>query len=265
MTTSTEVFSEHRVAVAGTELYLLTGGTGTPVLVLHGVEGFEGWLPFHDALTERATVYAPSHPGYGHTVCPEWISTIPQQAVFYHWYLQQAGLGPVDVVGFGIGGWMAAQMAIMCPHHFRHLALVDTAGIRPQQSEMLDIFIVPWKQVIEQSFHDAANSPEYQRLYGGEFQEYGGLREASRTMSIRMCFRPFMYDPALPAMLGKVRVPTLVVWGAHDQIIPLECGQLYQQAIPGATLRVLDGSGHWPHYERPQELARMLSDFFARP
>ena len=117
MTTSTVPFTEQKVAVAGTELHLLTGGTGTPVVVLHGVEGFEGWLPFHDALAEHATVYVPAHPGYGQTPCPEWIATIPHQAVFYHWFLQQAALGPVDLVGLGIGGWIAAQMAIMCPHN----------------------------------------------------------------------------------------------------------------------------------------------------
>src|SRR5262245_64309209 len=70
MTTSTVRFTEERVKVAGTELYILKGGSGPPVLVFHGVEGFEGRLAFHDALAEQATVYAPSHPGYGQTPCP---------------------------------------------------------------------------------------------------------------------------------------------------------------------------------------------------
>ena len=167
MTTSTVQFTEERVKVAGTELYMLKGGSGTPVLVLHGVEGFEGWLAFHDALAEQATVYAPAHPGYGQTPCPEWVETIPHQAVFYHWFLQEQALAPVDVVGIGIGGWIAAQMAVMCPQHIRHLVLVDAAGVRPQHDEVFDIFITPWRQVIERCFYDAAHSPEYQRLFGG--------------------------------------------------------------------------------------------------
>ena len=60
--------------------------------MLHGVEGFEGWLPFHDALAEQATVYAPAHPGYGQTPCPAWVETIAHQAVFYHWFLQEQAL-----------------------------------------------------------------------------------------------------------------------------------------------------------------------------
>jgi pimeloyl-ACP methyl ester carboxylesterase len=63
--------------------------------------------------------------------------------------------------------------------------------------------------------------------------------------------------------LGKIRVPTLVVWGAQDQIIPLECGQLYQQAIPGATLRVIERCGHWAHFEQPQALAEIVQEFVA--
>src|ERR671933_100465 len=113
---------------------LLKGGSGDPLLVLHGEEGHEGWLAFHAALAQGATVYAPSHPGYGHTDAPDWISAIPHQAVFYHWFLQNAGFGSgaVDLVGVGIGGWIAAQMAIMCGASLRHLILVDAAGIRPQ-------------------------------------------------------------------------------------------------------------------------------------
>jgi pimeloyl-ACP methyl ester carboxylesterase len=72
-----------------------------------------------------------------------------------------------------------------------------------------------------------------------------------------------MYDPALSGMLEKVGTPTLIVWGANDVILPVECGQLYQQAIPGATLRLLDKCGHWPQFERPQELAQMIQQFIA--
>jgi pimeloyl-ACP methyl ester carboxylesterase len=70
-----------------------------------------------------------------------------------------------------------------------------------------------------------------------------------------------MHNPAFPQALGAVRVPTLVVWGAEDRIIPVECGRLYADAIPGARLEVIDGCGHWPHYEKPDELAGVVSRF----
>jgi pimeloyl-ACP methyl ester carboxylesterase len=265
MSVATGRFTEETVEVAQTRLHVLKGGTGRPLVVLHGAEGPEGWLAFHEAVAEQATVYAPSHPGYGYTERPPWMETIAHQAVFYHWFLQEAGLVAVDLVGVGIGGWIAAQMAVMCSDNLRHLVLVDAAGIRPRQGEVIDIFIIPWGEVIERSLYDAQNCAEAQRIYtASPLQEFGGVREAGRSMSIRMCYRPYMHDPALLPTLGKIRVPTLVVWGAQDQIMPIECGHLYQQTIPGATLRVIENCGHWAHFERPQALAEIVQEFVAR-
>jgi pimeloyl-ACP methyl ester carboxylesterase len=255
------VSTTERVAVGGTALQVLKGGSGRPCVVLHGVEGDEGWLAFHEALAAQATVYAPSHPGYGQTPCPAWISTIQHQAVFYNWFLASAGLSEVDVVGVGIGGWIAAQMAIMCSAPLRRLVLVDAAGLKPSEGEIFDIFITPWQQVIDRAFYDPRSAPEYQRIYAAGVAEFGGAREAGRTTSMRMCFRPFMYDPALPGMLPRISIPTLIVWGREDQIVPLECAHLYQQAIPEAKLSVLDRCGHFSHLEQPQLLAETIGGF----
>jgi pimeloyl-ACP methyl ester carboxylesterase len=265
VTLSTGRFTTELVPVGQTALHLLKGGSGPPCLVLHGIEGHEGWLAFHESLAERAMVLAPSHPGYGHTECPAWMASVQHQAVFYNWFVQEAGLDSVDLVGVGVGGWIAAYMAVMCPSQLRHLVLVDATGIRPETAEILDVFVLPWREIIERGFYDSSTSPEYQRIYAATpIAEFGGIREAGRTMSMRMCFRPYMYDPALPGMLGKVRVPTLIVWGKQDQIVPVECASLYQRAIPGATLRIVDRCGHFAHLEQPEQLASIVSEFVAQ-
>jgi pimeloyl-ACP methyl ester carboxylesterase len=261
MVASAEVATE-RVPVGQTELYLLRGGAGRPCLVLHGIEGHEGWLSFHQALADNATVYAPSHPGFGHTPAPDWLTTVQHQAVFYNWFLQTAQLEAVDLVGSGVGGWIAAQMAVMCSSRLHTLTLIDAAGVRPEHDEIFDVFVARWRDVIERGFVDAETSPEYQRIYGSApIQEYGGIREAGRTMSMRMCFKPYMYDAALPGMLPKIDVPTLVIHGRDDRIIPLECATLYQRAIPNARLQVLENCGHFAHLDKPQEIATIVSEF----
>jgi pimeloyl-ACP methyl ester carboxylesterase len=255
-------YTEETVQVGPTALHLLKGGSGRPLLFLHGIEGPEGWLDVHDRLADRAMVYAPAQPGYGETERPDWIESNAHVALFYLWFLQEAGLDAVDLVGAGVGGWIAAEMAVMCPQVLRHLVLVDAAGVRPHEAEILDVFVIPWREVIERSFYDPAASLEYQRIYGATpIQDYGGSRESGRSMALRTCYRPYMHDPALLPLLSRVRVPTLVTWGAQDQVVPLECGRMLAQAIPGARLEVINQCGHWPHYERPEALAALISEF----
>ena len=254
------------ISVGGTELYLLKDGTGTPCLFLHGIEGHEGWLSVHNALAQTSTVLAPSHPGFGHTPAPDWITTVQHQAVFYNWFLQQAGLQNVDLVGVGLGGWIAAEMAVMDTSRLRHLVLVGAAGLRPRADEMLDIFLVPWRQVIERGFLqlNGPGSAEYQRIYSDKpIQEFGGIREAGRIMTMRMCFKPYMHDPSLSGMLPKINIPTMVVWGERDEIIPLECGRAYVESIPGAELRIIPECGHFAHLDQPTRLADLLGEFFS--
>lgn len=255
-------FTVEQVPLAQTALHVLIGGGGRPCLVLHGIEGHEGWLAFHESLAEHATVYAPSHPGYGHTPCPEWITSVRHQAIFYHWFLQEAALTDVDLIGIGMGGWLAAEMAVMDSSRLRNLVLVDAAGLRPARSEIFDVFVASWRDVIERGFSNARQAPEYQRIYAdAPIQDFGGAREAGRVMSMRMCFKPYMYDPSLAGMLGKIRVPTLVVWGQDDAIVPFECAEQYQRQIPGSILRTLPACGHFAHLDQPQALAAAVRDF----
>lgn len=259
---ATTSYTDEIIEIAGASLHLLKGGTGRPALVLHGMEGPEGWLRFHDQLSQGATVYAPSHPGYGDSPRPEWMESITHTAFFYERFLREASLQDVDLIGFGIGGWIAAEMAAMCSHNLAHLVLVDSAGLRPQNGEILDIFIRRWRDVAAACVTDPENAEEYKRIYEAHpIVDFGGTREAGRVMTMRMTYRPYMYSPALPSILPGIATPTLVLWGAEDQIIPVECGQAFAEAIPGARLQVLEGCGHWPHFERPDALAKAVLDF----
>jgi pimeloyl-ACP methyl ester carboxylesterase len=262
MTENLTAAVEEFLQVGETRLHLLRGGSGRPALVLHGIEGPEGWLDFHDRVASSAEVIAPSHPGFGHSERPGWLESITSMARFYEWFLRDAGLDQVDLIGFGVGGWIAAEMATMCSHNITHLVLVDAAGIHPEKGEILDVFIRPWREVIQGGVFDAPNAAEFQRIYEAEpIADFGGSREAGRSMSMRMCYRPYMHSPSLAPLLRGVQTPTLIVWGAEDRIIPRECSELYQAAIPNSRLQLIDDCGHFPHYEKPQELAEKVLQF----
>jgi len=252
-------FTEETVDVGGTKVHTLKGGSGEPLLLLHGAGGNNGWLNFADALAEKYTVYYPSHPGYGKSDRPDWLETIPDMACFYSWYLETLGLEGIRTIGFSMGGWIASEIAAMCNHSISKLMLVGAVGIKPNESEITDIFIISPAQVLELMFHDPGQAPEYQAVYGKEFTpEEVMTAEGNREMAVRLCWKPYMHDPRLTGLLQRVKIPTRMVWGRNDAIVPLECGELYKLAIKGSDLVVIDNC-----VEKPQEFVNTALDFLA--
>ena len=257
-----KAFTEEMVDVGGTKIQVIKGGSGEPLVLLHGAGGNSGWLNYVQALSDKFTVYMPNHPGYGKSDRPEWLETMADLASFYTWFLEEQGLEGTRAIGFSMGGWLASEIAANCRHAFSKLMLVDAAGIQPKRGEIADIFIISPAQVTELLFHDPKQAPEYESIYGGEpTPEQADIAERNREMAVRLCWKPYMYDPRLPGLLSRVSIPTRIVWGANDRLIPLECGQMFNQAIPDSDLVVISDCGHVPQVEKTEEFVKTALDF----
>ena len=260
----TRDYTDELIDVAGTRVQVLKGGSGAPLLCLHGAGGNPGWLPYHQALAQLYTVYAPSHPGYDRSSRPDWISTMTDMAHFYRQFIEALGLAPVHLMASSMGGWLAAELAAMCPPYLRSLVLVDAAGLKPQVGEIAEILSVSPDVTAKRRFYDTTQVPDYERLMNRQLTpEEQAMQWRNREMTSRLCWKPYFHNPNLSSYLRGVTTPTLIVWGKQDAIMPVNCGELYQQALANATLHVIDRCGHSPAVEKPQEFLTTVRTFLA--
>jgi pimeloyl-ACP methyl ester carboxylesterase len=257
--------TDELLQVAGTHIQVLKGGAGEPLLLLHGAGGNPGWLSYHQALAQQFTVYAPSHPGYDRSSRPDWISSMNDMAHFYRQFIEELGLTPVRLMGFSMGGWLAAEIAAMCPAYVRRLVLVDAAGIKPEVGEIAEILMVSQDVAKKLRFYDPTQVPDYDTVVNRQLTpEEEAVQWRNREMTSRLCWKPYFHNPKLPAYLRGVKVPTLIIWGRQDAIIPLNCGERYQQALSNSRLHVIDRCGHSPALEKRQEFLQVVKEFLSR-
>lgn len=258
-------WKEETVNVAGAGLVWIEGGSGKPVLVLHDELGHPGWLKWHSALARHRTVVIPLLPGFARSPRVEWVRSMRDLACFYARVLRERKLAPIDVIGFSLGGWLAAEMAVNDAKQFRRMVLVAPAGIRPPEGEIMDMFKLPGREFLLQTVLDPARTPEFDTLYGGAHtSEQFEAFEETRAETARLAWQPYLHNPSLiPLLEGIEAPPTLIVWGKDDRVIPPSAGTAYCKAIPGAELVMLDACGHRPEIEQSASFIARVTKFLA--
>lgn len=256
-------WSEESVRVAGTELVFVKGGSGKPLLVLHEELGHPGWLGWHAELARERTLLIPLQPGFGRSPRVDWLWNVRDLACFYSRVLRERNLVPIDVIGFSMGGWIAAEMAVNDARQFRRMVLVAPMGVKPPEGEIMDLFTVTARKYLDQSVLDMSKTPEFSSLYGGEnTPEQFEAFEDARAEVARLAWQPYMHNLSLPNLLaGVANLPTLLVWGRQDPAVPLSAGELYKRSLPGAELVVLEGCGHRPEIEKAGEFVQRVKNF----
>ena len=246
----------------GTEIELIKGGAGKPLLIFHGPWGNPGWLAYLDRLSADFEIYLPTHPGFGKSQRHRGLETIHDLVDFYLDFLDHFALDRPALMGFSMGGWLAAELAATAPDRLGKLVLVDAAGLRIEQAAIADIFLATKPELRALCFHDAKSVRELAQLCPeNPTEEQSAATERSQIMAQIVAWKPYMHNPKLPYRLHRIRIPTLVVWGRQDGVVPLAHGEAYAKAIPGAQLKVIERCGHAPHLERPAEFASLVRDF----
>ncbi len=252
-------FVQHTLELNGCRLSLQRAGEGAPLLYLHGTDGLAEWPALLDRLAERFDVIAPDHPGFGASPAPGWLDEVSDVAYLYLDALARLGLMGVHLVGHSLGGWIALEMAVRSCERLRSLTLIASAGIHVKGVPKADIFMLDPEEQARLAYADAALGDAAAARVGAE--KYEELAILNRIASARYGWQPRFFNPRLERWLHRVVVPTQIIWGAHDRIIPPAYGEALQRLIPGATLTMIPRAGHLPHIEHASAVADAITAF----
>jgi pimeloyl-ACP methyl ester carboxylesterase len=254
-------FQQSDVEIDGCRINLLRGGRGAPLLFLHGASGGGIWHPFLDQLAHRFDVIAPEHPGFGQSATPDWLDTIEDLAYFYLDVLAAMNLREVHLVGLSVGGWIAAELAVRSTARLKTLSLVSAAGIFLKGVPQADTFLQNDAQRLRDFFHDQALAD---RLIAQVLSpERADIALKNRFTTAKLVWQPRGYNPHLHKWLHRIDVPTLLLWGASDRLLPVPYGHEFNRLIPGSRLVVIPECGHLPNIEKPAVFVDAVAGFAA--
>jgi pimeloyl-ACP methyl ester carboxylesterase len=251
---------EEFITVAGAQIRLLRGGRdgAQPLVFLHGAGGHTGWMAFLNELATRFAVFAPEHPGFGQSDDPPWLDEVADLAYFHLDLLKTLDLDRVHLMGTSLGGWVAAEMAVRNTARLASLTLVGAVGITADGEAIPDIFRMPDAENLRRFYADPERAA---RRLGDLAKADINLVAKNRATVMRLAYRPRFYNPGLAKWLHRIDVPTLLLWGAEDGLVPPKFGEAYRAVIPGSRLVVLPDAGHAPFDEQKDAFLAAFRDF----
>lgn len=252
------------------------------VLFIHGLgSSADRWLDIPDALSMAGLhTIAMDLPGFGLSDKPgDMDYTIGQLTRHVADFIPQAGMAKdkesstnkTSVVGHSLGGYVAAQLAVDHPELIDRLVLVDTSGMLEGPTPLLQLY------------HDAAMSPTresvraiFQQLVADPIRIADALvdgfiyriTQPGAKRAFKSAFENSVYNQIGAGRLKQIggsKIPTLIIWGRHDNLIPLEYSKIFQEAIEGSRVEIVEDAGHAPFAEKPAIVCQLLQRFLSQP
>jgi len=232
-------------------------GQGPAFLLLHGGAGPQSMGEFAALLLNTHPVRAlvPTHPGFGGTPRPNGLNRVAKLAALYGRLLDDLGLDDVTVIGNSVGGWIAAEMALLGSPRISGVVLLDAVGIEVEGHPVANVSGLSLPEIQALSFHD----PTPFRVDPVAIPDAQKVIMAANSAALAIyAGSPSMADPTLLGRLREIAIPTLVLWGESDRIVEPAYGQVYAEAIHWARFEVLPETGHMPQMETPELVLRTI-------
>ncbi|HWE91865.1 MAG TPA: alpha/beta hydrolase [Pseudonocardiaceae bacterium] len=257
-------------------------GHGPVLLFIHGIgDNSTTWLGVLPKLAERFTVIAPDLLGHGDSDRPRADYAAGAYACGMRDLLAVLDIDRATVIGHSLGGGVAMQFAYQFPNRCERLVLVGTGGIGREVHPVLRLAAMPGAELLL----PVVASPPAQfatrlvtpllRAAGGfglgsdlhyVLERYHSLEDSSARLAFLRTLRSVVdWRGQVVTMLDRsyltVGIPTLLIWGDHDRVVPTEQAELAHEAMPGSRLVLFEGAGHFPHQADPDRFVTLLTEF----
>lgn len=257
--------------VNGVKLHYQEKGEGTPLVLIHGYTSLHyTWNDVFKPLSEHFRVIAVDLKGFGFSEKPDGDYTKREQAVLVKGLLEHLKIKKAWLAGSSMGGEVSLNVALQSPELVEGLILIDSAGVKfeSNSSSPFNIPVLgralaalaltsdePVRDGLKKSFYDDSKiTDEAVRMYHIPLTGRNGQRAAALA-SQQWDLYPIESD------LGKINVPTLIIWGAEDEVVPLETGKKMNSLIKNSELKIYEKIGHLPQEESPQRIVEDILEF----
>jgi len=231
--------------------YYCAGRRGTPIVLIHGLgSSAETWAAVVPMLSKEFLVYALDLPGFGRTPLAPEGTNISNHVLYLERFLDALGYPHVTLVGNSLGGWITTRFAVKHPERVERLYLLNSAGLKRENSHS------PYAE------DRTAARRSFGHMMGFSFPVPKFVLDAVVRNSQTPAYAGFIrsYDPReeLDSVLADVQVPTIIIWGELDNLLPLICAYDLHSGIANSELVLLPHVGHMPQIQAPVKVARII-------
>ena len=258
------------ILVFGQTIHYFDVGSGSVVVLVHGLgDRKEAWLRAMGPLSQKHRLLVPDQIGFGKSDKPLLDYAVQAYVDFLDEFLRQLKIGKASLVGESLGGWISAMYALevssggkdekLVP--IEKLVLVDAAGLKQDKpvpvADLNASTLAGTRRLMQEVFYDTTwlNDERLRAV----FADIIGRNDRYTVHSLLT--NPLLADERLDGKLAQIKVPTLVIWGREDALIPFASGERYASGIPGAHLVPFDKCGHVPPAEKTQEFVSAVATF----
>lgn len=252
-----------KTKVGGLDVHYFTAGQGDPLVVIHGGGGdARTWLNNIAALSENYTVYAPDLPGYGGSQPLDGDYFIPELTDFMDGFSDSLGLDKFHLMGHSLGGGIALNYALESPHKIKKLVLVSSLCLgreialwvrllsTPAFIRSIGAIVMAVLRAIKWLVKKLLAPVEFVMPFSQASMNLGGSITTFKEQTL-----------VLASRLSEIMMPTLLVWGDRDPIVPVRQAYAAAQVIPNCQLKVFENRGHNVHRDELQQFSRVLAGF----